>query len=69
MELTLKQIAEVIDGTLTGDGQVVIRGINSLSSAGKGEISFLADYRLKEQIRTTKRKSIESFLQTSWRNI
>lgn len=58
MELTLKHIAESIGGTVVGDEWVVIRGINSLSSAGKGEISFLADQRLKDQIRTTKASAV-----------
>ncbi len=58
MELTLKRIAESIDGTVKGDDKVLIKGINSLLFAEKGEISFLADPRLKDQIKITKASAI-----------
>lgn len=58
MELTLRHIAESIGGTVIGDDQVLIRGINSLLLAEKGEISFLADPRLKDQIKGTKASAV-----------
>ncbi len=58
MELTLKRIAESLGGTVKGDDQVLIKGINSLLFAEKGEISFLADPRLKDQIKITKASAI-----------
>ena len=58
MEVTLKYIAESISGTIEGDDRVLIKGINSLALAEKGEISFLSDPRLKDLIRTTKASAI-----------
>ena len=58
MELTLKHIAESIGGTVVGDEQVLIKGINSLLLAEKREISFLADPRLKNQIKVTKASAV-----------
>ncbi len=49
MELTLKNIGEKTGGTVLGDDKVIIRGVSSLLSAKGGEISFLADARLKKQ--------------------
>ena len=58
MEVTLKYIAESICGTVEGDAQVLIKGINSLALAEKGEISFLSDPRLKDLIRTTRASAV-----------
>jgi len=58
LELTLRDIAESIGGTVIGDDQVLIGGINSLFLAEKGEISFLSDPRLKDQIKGTKASAV-----------
>ncbi len=58
LELTLKHIAESTGGTVVGNDQILIKGINSLVLAQKGEISFLADPRLKDQIRVTKASAL-----------
>jgi UDP-3-O-[3-hydroxymyristoyl] glucosamine N-acyltransferase len=58
LELTLKHMAESIGGSVVGDDQVLIRGINSLALAEQGEISFLADQRLKGQAKTTKASAL-----------
>ncbi|UCF72777.1 MAG: UDP-3-O-(3-hydroxymyristoyl)glucosamine N-acyltransferase [Deltaproteobacteria bacterium] len=58
MELTLRHIAESVGGAIVGDDQVSIKGINSLPLAEKGEMSFLADPRLKDQIRVTKASAV-----------
>ena len=58
MELALRHIAESVGGAIVGDDQVSIKGINSLPLAEKGEMSFLADPRLKDQIRVTKASAV-----------
>ena len=58
MKVTLKHIAESIYGTVKGDDQVLIKGINSLVLAKKGEISFLSDPRLRNQVKITKASAI-----------
>ena len=40
MEIQLKQIAELIDGRLRGDGEKVIRGIAPFESAGNDQVTF-----------------------------
>jgi UDP-3-O-[3-hydroxymyristoyl] glucosamine N-acyltransferase len=58
LEVTLRHIAESVSGTIEGNAQVLIRGINSLALAEKGEISFLSDPRLKDQVKTTKASAV-----------
>jgi UDP-3-O-[3-hydroxymyristoyl] glucosamine N-acyltransferase len=54
----LSEIAESIRGKVVGDDRIVIAGINSLQEASEGEISFFADARYKEALKTTKASAI-----------
>ncbi len=58
MEVTLRHIAESVGGTVEGDDSVVIRGISSLALAEEGEISFLADQGLRDQLRVTRASAV-----------
>jgi UDP-3-O-[3-hydroxymyristoyl] glucosamine N-acyltransferase len=58
VEVTLQYIAESVCGTVEGDADILIRGINSLALAEKGDISFLSDPRLKDQVKTTKASAV-----------
>jgi UDP-3-O-[3-hydroxymyristoyl] glucosamine N-acyltransferase len=58
LEVRLRNIAESIGGTVRGDDQVLIKGINSLAMAEEGEISFLADPRLGDQLRATRASAV-----------
>lgn len=58
MELTLKHIAESIGSSVIGDDQALIKGINSLIAAEQGEISFLADPRLKDHVKATRASAL-----------
>ena len=40
MQKTLKEIAELIGGELTGDGSIQITGLDSIETAGTGDITF-----------------------------
>jgi UDP-3-O-[3-hydroxymyristoyl] glucosamine N-acyltransferase len=40
--ISLKTIAEKVDGRLTGDGDVTIKGLSSIQEAEEGDITFLA---------------------------
>jgi UDP-3-O-[3-hydroxymyristoyl] glucosamine N-acyltransferase len=55
---TLRNIADAVGGTVVGDDQVLIKGINSLAMAKEGEISFLADLRLTYQLKATKASAV-----------
>ena len=54
----LKEIAELVEGEVIGDDQVIITGINSLEDASKGEISFFADPRYKKSLKKTKASAL-----------
>ena len=58
MEITLRQIADMVGGEVIGDDQVVITGINSLDKAAPGEISFFIDPRYKDSVKKTKASAL-----------
>jgi len=58
LKLTLRQIAEHVSGEVTGDGDILITGINSLDEASSGEISFYMDPRYREALKVTKASAI-----------
>jgi UDP-3-O-[3-hydroxymyristoyl] glucosamine N-acyltransferase len=58
LEFELKEIADRIGGKVLGDDRVVITGIASLAEALHGQISFFADPRFKELLKTTQASAI-----------
>jgi UDP-3-O-[3-hydroxymyristoyl] glucosamine N-acyltransferase len=58
LEFTLKEIADRVGAKILGDDQEVITGINSLAEACPGQISFFADPRYQEGLRSTKASAI-----------
>lgn len=58
MELSLREIAQVVDGRVIGDQGIMIWGGNSLDDAGPGEISFFFDRRYKEALNRTKASAV-----------
>jgi UDP-3-O-[3-hydroxymyristoyl] glucosamine N-acyltransferase len=58
LEITLKEIADRVEGRVLGDDQGLITGINSLAEACPGQISFFADPRYQEALRSTKASAI-----------
>lgn len=55
---SLKEIAERVSGAVIGNGEVRIAGINSLTEASDGEISFFTDSRYKDQVARTKASAL-----------
>lgn len=53
MEITLREIAETVDGRVIGDGNILIKGINSLDAAAVGDISFFYDLRYRKYLEST----------------
>lgn len=53
MEITLRELAEIVGGDLSGDGSVLISGIAGIKEAGKGDITFLANPRYGKFLETT----------------
>ncbi|MBW2029266.1 MAG: UDP-3-O-(3-hydroxymyristoyl)glucosamine N-acyltransferase [Deltaproteobacteria bacterium] len=58
MEYKLKHIAQLIGGEIVGDGDTLIKGIDSLDQCGPGQISFYFDPRYKDSLKTTKASAI-----------
>jgi UDP-3-O-[3-hydroxymyristoyl] glucosamine N-acyltransferase len=58
LEFDLRQIADRAGGTVVGDDRLVVTGIASLADASPGQISFFADQRFKDLLRTTKASAI-----------
>jgi len=58
MGMTLKEIAELVEGELCGDGNLLIEGVGSLAEAKKGDITFLAGPRYRNQVSKTKASAI-----------
>jgi UDP-3-O-[3-hydroxymyristoyl] glucosamine N-acyltransferase len=52
------QIGAHVGGEVTGDGGVLVTGINSLDEASPGEISFYADPRYKDSLKTTRASAL-----------
>ena len=58
MQLTLGELANLVGGTLTGDGSTLIRGVNGIKEAGAGEITFLANPKYSSLLGTTKASAV-----------
>jgi len=58
MKKSLKEIAELLNGELTGDGNIEIIGFNGIKEACQGELTFLAHPLYKPLINTTQASAI-----------
>jgi len=58
MGMSLKKIAELVGGELSGDGNIVIERVGSLIEGQKGEITFLASSRYRNQVSRTNASAI-----------
>ena len=58
MSYTLKDIAHFLGGDLTEDPDTAITGVNALDKASEREISFFADPRYKDALKSTKAVAI-----------
>ncbi len=58
MKFTLKEIAEIIEGELFGDPDVVVTGISGIKEAKTGDITFLANTKYATLLKTTKASAV-----------
>ena len=58
MEITLKELAEIVGGEVAGDGSVTIRSVAGIREAGAGDITFLADPRYEKFLETTRATAV-----------
>lgn len=50
IEMKLSELTARLGGTLTGDGERIVRGVGPLGSAGADEVSFLANSRYEKHV-------------------
>lgn len=58
MLLTLAQLAERLGAELRGDGKIAVSGIASLTEAGPGDVSFLANPRYRRYLAQTRASAV-----------
>lgn len=58
MELTLTEIAKLVEGNLEGDGSVKICDIAKIEEAGSGEITFISNPKYAKFIETTNASAV-----------
>ncbi len=58
MEIKLKEIAQLINGELYGDGEIIIRNIAPIEKAQKGDITFLSNKKYKPFLKKTKASAV-----------
>lgn len=54
MEIKVGQIAQLVGGIVEGDPEISIHGVNGLSEAGEGELTFARSPRYYDQLRASK---------------
>jgi UDP-3-O-[3-hydroxymyristoyl] glucosamine N-acyltransferase len=69
MILTLKEIAELVGGSIEGDSSVLIQGIGALDSANSNQISYAVNEKYKDSLKNSNAgafiisKSLKQFCQ------
>lgn len=58
MEISLKELAKLVDGKVIGDGKAVITGVAGIQDAKKGDITYLAHPRYAVEIEKTKASAV-----------
>ncbi|MDZ7330436.1 MAG: UDP-3-O-(3-hydroxymyristoyl)glucosamine N-acyltransferase [candidate division KSB1 bacterium] len=58
MELSLAEIASLVQGELEGDGSIIIRGVAKIETASPGEITFLSNPKYAKYVETTQAAAI-----------
>jgi UDP-3-O-[3-hydroxymyristoyl] glucosamine N-acyltransferase len=53
MKMTLKELGEMLDARLQGDGQLLIGSVGTLEAAQADQLSFLANSKYRSQLETT----------------
>lgn len=65
MQAILSELAEIAGARFEGDGDCIIRSVNTLSDAGQGDISFLTSERYRADLQKTRAEAVildESFV-------
>jgi len=58
MSWPLSQLADYVDGELVGDGQCQISGVATITNAGTGDLTFLANDRYRRYLSETRASAV-----------
>ena len=58
MEMTLKEIARILDGTVIGRDDVIIKNIMSIEEANEGDLTFIANKKYLKKMKLTQASAI-----------
>jgi UDP-3-O-[3-hydroxymyristoyl] glucosamine N-acyltransferase len=58
VQITLKEIALLLGGTIIGSDNIIITNIRSIEEAGQGDITFIANKKYLKQLKTTAASAI-----------
>ena len=58
MKRTLAELADLVDGTVSGDESVTVSGLAGIPDAQEGDITFLSNPKYRQQILTTKASAV-----------
>ncbi|WP_341503498.1 UDP-3-O-(3-hydroxymyristoyl)glucosamine N-acyltransferase [Gallaecimonas sp. GXIMD4217] len=56
--ISLAELAKTLDAKLVGDGDIPISRVNTLESAGPGQLAFLANSKYRKQLQSTKAEAV-----------
>jgi len=56
--MNLKNIADLIDGKLIGDGELQVTGVSGIAEAISGDITYLSDTKLLKELRRTRASAV-----------
>ena len=58
MQMTLREVADFLDGEVLGDEKIVIKGVSGIEEAEQGQITFLSNPRYNHLISQTRASAI-----------
>ncbi|HRT26899.1 MAG TPA: LpxD N-terminal domain-containing protein, partial [Syntrophales bacterium] len=53
MEKSVSEIAEILNGTVIGDGRLTIRDVKGIDEAGEGDLTFIANQKYRKHLEDT----------------
>ena len=57
-EITVKELASLVEGKTVGDESIVLKSLSSLKDAGVGDISFLTNKKYTAKAQTSRASAI-----------
>ena len=58
MQISIKEIADIVKGDIEGDGNIIISGVSGIKEAKQGELTFVANRRYANLMNTTHASAI-----------